>query len=206
LSAISEKSSADKTAILIGRVYRTKDLLSLYILPNIINKRMDYPSAKETLKNLSNTINPKRKSTILVEQVASQAFMLQDLQKAGYPAIGVELHGQDKPARLRIASDFVKNGNVFFPKNCSSELVDQLLNFGVERYDDLADAFSMLVNFVFVSPEGVLSNQVPVFMKCNNLYNLGNLCSRGEDWADREDRQMFQKYRRPNNGWNRIMG
>jgi len=168
--AISEKNSADKTAILIGRIYRTKDLLSLYIHPYIINKRMNYPSAKEILENLSNTTDPKRKSTILVEQVASQTFMLQDLQKAGYPAIGVELHGQDKSARLRIASTFVKNGNVFFPKNCSSELVDQLLSFGVERYDDLADAFSMMVNYVFVSPDGVLSHQEPMFIDCKHFY------------------------------------
>ncbi|MFA6518091.1 MAG: hypothetical protein WCV93_00360 [Candidatus Shapirobacteria bacterium] len=198
-SAISEKEKADKTAILVGRIYKTKDLLSLYILPKIFNKRVDYPDVKVILKELSNTVNSKRKSTILVEQVASQTFMLQDLQKVGYPAIGVELHGQDKSTRLRIASDFVKNGNVYFPKNGSGELIDQLLNFGVERYDDLVDAFSMLVNYVFVSPPKGLTSRCPIAVRVN-FSNRGNNGIRGEDWADREDHEMLHQIN-PRGNW-----
>jgi len=202
--AISEKQTADKTGILTGRIYRTKDLLSLYILPNIFNKRIDYPTTKETLRKLSDTVDPKRKTTVLVEQVAYQASIIQDLQRAGYPVVGIDPHGQDKLSRLNIVSTFVKNGNVFFPRYGSSELVDQLVNFGVERYDDLVDAFTMLVNQVFVSPPSGLTHQDPIMIRVN-FHNRGNTSISSEDWADAEDRQMFHR-RNPSSNWHRLLG
>ncbi|MEN9881393.1 MAG: hypothetical protein RLZZ308_576, partial [Candidatus Parcubacteria bacterium] len=35
---------------------------------------------------------------------------------------------------------------VKFPKQGCEELIEQLVGFGVEKHDDLADAFSLLVN------------------------------------------------------------
>ena len=91
----------------------------------------------------------------------------------------------------------------FFPRLRSAELVNQLVNFGVERYDDLVDAFTMMVNQVFGTKNSLLSDQDPIAVKANfRMFNK----RLGEDWADVEDRQMLKKYHRPNSSWNRIYG
>jgi predicted phage terminase large subunit-like protein len=167
---------------------------------------MDFPTTKEMVKNLSDTINPKRKTTILIEQVAYQEALIQALQTEGYPAEGVNPHGQDKQARLRLVSSYVKNGNIFFPRHGSSEMVNQLVNFGVERYDDLVDAFTMMVNQVFVVKDSGLTSQGPMMIKISNIYPSVNLYSKGEDWADVEDRQMLRKCSRSKNNWRRLIG
>jgi hypothetical protein len=117
--------------------------------------------------------------------------------------VGINPHGGDKRARLHISSSYVKNGNIFFPRLRSAELVNQLVNFGVERYDDLVDAFTMMVNQVFGTKNSLLSDQDPIAVKVNfRMFNK----RLGEDWADVEDRQMLKKYHRPNSSWNRIYG
>lgn len=202
--AISQKQTADKTAILTGVIYKSKDLFRLYILPSIVNQRMDFPTTKEMIKNLSETINPKNKTTILIEKVAYQEALIQALQTEGYPAEGVDPHGQDKIARLRLVSSYVKTGSVYFPRYGSAELTNQLVNFGVERFDDLVDAFTMMVNQVFVDKSGGLTNQGPIVIKSTGLYS-SNIYSKGEDWADIEDRQILRKYKGSRN-WTRIIG
>lgn len=132
-----------------------------------------------------------------------QEALIQALKKEGYPAIGINPHGGDKRARLNISSSYVKNGNIFFPRYGSAELVNQLVNFGVERYDDLVDAFTMMVNQVFGTNNSLLLNQGPISVKANfRIHNKKPV----EDWADADDRQIFKKYHRTSSGWNRIYG
>ncbi len=199
--AISQKHTADKTAILVGAIYKSQDFHYLYIT-EIYNSRMDFPSTKELVKKLSDSVNPKRKTIILVEKVAYQEALIQALQTEGYPAEGISPHGGDKRARLHIASSYVKNGNVFFPHHESGELVNQLINFGVERYDDLVDAFTMMVNEVFSTKNSRLTHQEPIVIKVINSIRERNS---GEDWADAEDRRMLNKIN-PRSKWHRIIG
>jgi len=200
--AISQKHTADKTAILVGVIYKSANFHYLYIT-DIYNLQADFPTTKDLVEKLSSTVNPKYRTTILVEQVGYQEALIQALQKEGYPAVGINPHGGDKRARLHISSSYVKNGNIFFPRYGSSELVNQLVNFGVERYDDLVDAFTMMVNQVFGTKNNLLSDQGPVVVKANfRMFNK----RLGEDWADAEDRQIFKKYHRASSGWNRIYG
>ena len=51
----------------------------------------------------------------------------------------------DKAARLKLTTPFVKDDRVFFPEKGCEELIDQLTGFGKERHDDLADAFSVVI-------------------------------------------------------------
>jgi phage terminase large subunit-like protein len=39
----------------------------------------------------------------------------------------------------------IKNAKIFFPRTGCEELINQIVHFGVEKHDDLADAFSSLV-------------------------------------------------------------
>lgn len=199
--AISQKQTADKTAIIVGAIYKSSDFHYLYIT-QIYNIQIGFPETKDLIKELSNTVDPKHKTPILVEQIAYQEALIQALQKEGYPAKGINPHGNDKRARLNLASSYVRNGNVLFPKNSSSELVDQLLNFGVERYDDLADAFTMMVSQVFASPNG-LPSKGPMLVKCN-LYNSINISNSSNDWADTDDQRMLSRVN-PRAKWKRIL-
>ena len=50
----------------------------------------------------------------------------------------------DKAARLRLTTPLLKDARVLFPEKGGEELIDQLLGFGKEKHDDLADAFAIL--------------------------------------------------------------
>ena len=39
----------------------------------------------------------------------------------------------------------LQKGEVFFPREGTKQLIAQLVDFGVEKHDDLADAFSILL-------------------------------------------------------------
>jgi predicted phage terminase large subunit-like protein len=52
---------------------------------------------------------------------------------------------QDKRTRLMQVTPFLESGQVFFPRTGCEDLINELLNFGMERHDDLADAFAMLL-------------------------------------------------------------
>ena len=188
--AISQKHTADKTAILVGAIYKSKDFHYLYIT-DIYNSQMNFPATKELIEKLSNTVDPKHKTTILVEQVGYQEALIQALKTEGFPVEGINPHGSDKRARLNVASSYVKNGNVFFPKHRSTEIVDQLTNFGVEKYDDLVDAFTMMVNEVFGTKGSRLNSQGPTTIRVLGPSIYGR--NSGEDWADAEDRKMLAR-------------
>ena len=97
---------------------------------------------------LAVTANPKRRSELLVEEVAYQASVTQQLKNDWYSATGIKVGGMDKRARLSLVSQFIKNGNVIFPKKGCELLINQIVNFGVEKHDDLMDAFVLLVMYV----------------------------------------------------------
>lgn len=200
--AISQKQTADKTAIIVGAIYKSKDFHYLYIT-DIYNIQASFPETKDKIKKLSETINLKRKTPIFIEQVAYQEALIQALQTEGYPAEGIKPYGSDKRARLSVASSYVRNGNIFFPRSVSNELIQQLINFGVERYDDLADAFTMMVNQVFTTNNGILNNQDPISINSFPFFIKG--LNTNEDWADREDREMLTKTNKRGN-WTRIIG
>lgn len=199
--AISQKHTADKTAILVGAIYKSSNFHYLYIT-EIYNSQMSFPETKELIERLSNTVHKGHKTYILVEQVGYQEALIQALETEGYPVDGINPHGGDKRARLSVSSSYVKNGNIFFPRNNSTELVDQLVNFGVEKYDDLVDAFTMMVNQVFGTKGSRFNNHGPIAVKTNRFHF--NRSSR-EDWADVEDRQILRKFRGKRK-WRRIIG
>ncbi len=144
--AISEKSSADYTAMVSAYVFGYQNKLKIYILPHPINQRMDFPKTVEAIKKLyQSQRDDNLTSKILIEEVGYQSSLPQQLEKEGVTAKGVKIAGQDKRARLSQTTSWIKSGKILFPRKGASILINQLIGFGVERYDDLADAFSMLI-------------------------------------------------------------
>lgn len=144
--AISQKDTADYTAMVTGKIFKGEGHKPiLYIMPNPINRRMEFPETVSTAKSIYNAFG----STIYVESVAYQGAFAQHLQDEGIYAKEVRPKGQDKRMRLNLITPRLTNGQVLFPSEGCEELIEQLLGFGKEKHDDLVDAFVYLVTEVF---------------------------------------------------------
>lgn len=171
--AISESTSADYTAIPVAKVFGYDKKMRIYILPHPINQRINFPRQLEIIKNLY--LEHKKRIKFLVETNGYQKALPQVLEKEGYLVEGVQ-HSSDKRSRLSLITPQLKNGVVLFPRNGADVLIRQLIGFGVEKHDDLADAFTMLVDYC-VQNNGRSSGELldalvrlnPQLMKSNSL-------------------------------------
>jgi len=147
--AISERDSADYTAMVSVSIFRDReDRWTAYVHPNPVNKRLDYPTSRERIKALSLEMGNNIPVTAYIESVGYQISMVQDLLHEGFPAAPFDVHGQDKRSRLALVTHLIKEGIVRFPENGCELLENQLIGFGTEKHDDLADAFAIALHQV----------------------------------------------------------
>jgi len=146
--AISEKEKADYTAMVCALVYGHKESLQIYILPAMVNAHLTFNQTLTKAQELATTIATER-ALILVEDVAYQKALIQELKRNNFRTIAVPVAGSDKRSRLAQASIVFETGKVLFPRTKQCELlVQQLLGFGIEKHDDTVDALTMLCNYV----------------------------------------------------------
>jgi predicted phage terminase large subunit-like protein len=143
--AISEKDTADYTAMVSGRVYGRRKSLKIHIMANPVNERMDFPKSIERIKSVSTFLGNSIPTVMWIEGVAYQKSLIDQLVSEGFPAKEWKLHGTDKRARLALASGHIQAGTVVFPEVGAEKLISQLTGFGTESHDDLCDAFCILV-------------------------------------------------------------
>ncbi len=143
--AISESASSDKTSMVVLVGCRIDEKPFIYVLPNPTNRHLTFPETVNHIKALNQSLGGRSECTFYIENVAYQQSMTQTLEKEGINVEGINvLH--DKRSRLAMTSHWIKEGNIIFPKEGCEELIMQLLGFGIERYDDLVDAFTLGVN------------------------------------------------------------
>ena len=143
--AVSEKTSADCTAMVVGHIYGHGKNMRIYIQPNPINERIPFPEQKQCIQSLVATqeqIHSRVK--LYVEDVGYQRAFIQVLEVNKYDVEGVPARS-DKVTRLRLTTSLLKDGRILFPETGCEELIEQLIGFGKEKHDDLADAFAILV-------------------------------------------------------------
>lgn len=175
--AISKRESADYTSMVSAKVFGYNDKLKIYILPHPVNERLSFPETYERARELSKNLGDGHYTKLFIEEVGYQTALIQDLSNNNIPAEGVKVSGQDKRSRLALITHLIKQGKVLFPKgNQAEELIMQLTGFGIEKHDDLADAFSLLLLKVLELDQGEPS----VFIvDLGNFYDrfspLGNL-------------------------------
>ena len=87
-----------------------------------------------------------RRCKVMVEDVSFQLSTIQMLEKMGVDVEGFKVGGQDKRARLDSVTYLIKTGKVLFPREGVEALRKQLVYFGVEKYDDLVDAFTIVLH------------------------------------------------------------
>ncbi len=156
--AISKSSTADYTAMVPGFLIENRDDedYTIYILPKIINKKMDFPETVEmckvihrTYSDLKNGISP----TLVIEDVAYQKSLPQQLEHEGLDNIKTVKPGNmDKRSRIILTAHLIKTRKILFPRQGAEELISQLIHFGVEKHDDLADAFANLIHSAIEDP------------------------------------------------------
>jgi predicted phage terminase large subunit-like protein len=141
--AISQKDSADYTTMVTAKVYGGKENLEIYIYPNPVNQRLTFPQTVSKIEELSSILG--KESKIFIEDVGYQQSIIQHLGDRNIHCEGVKVNGQDKRSRLALVTHLIEQGKILFPRKGAEELISQLVGFGIEKHDDLADAFSLLI-------------------------------------------------------------
>ncbi|MEA2020780.1 MAG: phage terminase large subunit [Patescibacteria group bacterium] len=150
--AISQKDSADFTAMVSAYIYGFGEDMRVYLLPHMVNKRLQFPDTCKEVQNLAKQIQiGSRRPLILVEHAGYQEALTHQLKLKGLRVEGRKVAGRDKRERLSLVTDYIQSGKVLFPKRGADLLIQQLTGFGIERHDDLADAFSILMNKIIES-------------------------------------------------------
>jgi len=153
--AISEEDSANYTAMVPALLYRDGMDTEIYVLPGIINRRLTFPATVDLCKELNQIydkdVGPN--TEFVIEDVAYQKSLPQQLEREGIANVKTTRPGnQDKRTRLVLTAHMIKTGGVKFPRQGAEELISQIVHFGTEKHDDLADAFSNLVLSVIEDP------------------------------------------------------
>jgi predicted phage terminase large subunit-like protein len=142
--AISEKDSAHRTAMVAMKIYNDGEKRKAYVMPHPFNDTIGFPEQANQIKLLASQFQGRHPS-IFVEKVAYQDALIQYCRTLGIEVKGVPPHG-DKRERLALTTAAIKEGLILFPKKGAEELILQLIGLGTEKYDDLADAFSLVAN------------------------------------------------------------
>ncbi len=150
--ATKDNAWNDYTAMVAGRLYDVDGRKVLYI-EKIINKRMEFPEVIQTIIQMEREYRSIGIWPLFyIEEDGMQAAWTQQLKTHGVNAEGVKTAGSTKRARLSITAHWVKTAQVLFPKTGVNLLIEQLVGFGVEKHDDLADAFAYLLLKTLTAP------------------------------------------------------
>lgn len=145
--AFSKNSTADYTAIVPAFIYGYGKSLEVYLLPHIINERLTPLDAGNRVERSVLELGAGSRSAvkIFVEDMGAQRVYVEQWVKNGFQAESVSLRSMSKADRLALAAQYIQNGVVRFPRTGAEKLIHQILGFGMERHDDLVDAFSILL-------------------------------------------------------------
>lgn len=141
--AISQENTADYTAIISAVIYGDGESYRVYILPNLVNERLTFPQTIERLKIIYESFDTSYLPKICVEDVGYQRAVIQQLENMGYSVEGIKV-SCDKRSRLTTVTHLIQQGKILFPAKGAERLISQLLGFGVEKHDDLVDAFTIV--------------------------------------------------------------
>jgi len=145
--AISKEESADYTAMVSALVFGYEGELKIYITSDVINQRLSFPETVMQIKTMIASKLCYERYRLFVEDVGYQKAIIQhvnDQEQSSHFKIEEFKPKGDKRSRLSLVSHAVQNGTILFPRDISQLLISQLVNFGKEKHDDLADAFSTL--------------------------------------------------------------
>ena len=108
---------------------------------------MNFTDAIKEIKKLCVLLQTdfRRVPIAYIENVGFQAAVSQQLNVEKVLAEPVNISGMNKQTRLEIATPYIRMGKVLFPQRGAEQLVSQIVNFGIEKHDDLVDAFTLII-------------------------------------------------------------
>lgn len=125
------------------------------VIIDVLEKKMGYVASKRYIQNLSNV---HRGVIHLIEDKANGQQAIQELTGEVPGIVPINPGQASKAMRLETSTVPMESRNVFFltdefgilPENMEN-LVKRLVAFPFVEHDDIVDAFSQLVNYVFVN-------------------------------------------------------
>ena len=142
--ASSLKPTADYTAMIAVSVFDNGKDRKIYIHRQIINERMTPLTTAYKAKDLLVNIAGVHSTKFIVEGNCYQVSLAEALKQEGIN-VGVVYSRFSKKDRLMAISSPIESSKILFPLTGAEKLVDQLVNFGSSRHDDLADALAMAI-------------------------------------------------------------
>ncbi|MEK7554922.1 MAG: hypothetical protein AAB518_02995, partial [Patescibacteria group bacterium] len=136
------KQTADYTAMVMLSRFGSEENLKIFVHPNPVNERLLFHEICGRAILLSKTLGRGHIPTILVEDVGSQSYIVQELKRLGASVEPFKVLG-DKRSRLSAAAAHMAAKRIFFPEEGAEILIDQLLHFPGVSHNDLVDAYSM---------------------------------------------------------------
>ena len=125
------------------------------VIMDVLEKRMAYVASKRYITNLA-TVH--RGLIHLIEDAANGAQAIQELQGSIPGIVDIRPGSNSKIMRLETATVPMESGNVVFltdefgqPSEAVENLVDRLLKVPFVKHMDIVDAFTQLVNYVYIN-------------------------------------------------------
>lgn len=140
--AISQKATADCTAIVPGVSGMLADKPKIYIGKKITNDRLSLP---QTVDRCVSLLSIKPGMRFFVEAVGYQKAAIDEMRRR-WLNVDPVIPMTDKRARLESVAGYIRDGVVEFADDpATADLITQLVFFGTEEHDDLVDAFCYLI-------------------------------------------------------------
>lgn len=139
--AIKLTEAANKTAIVPMIVIGSGKDMKIFVLPNIINRKMTHLETLDCVEKLAKSLGSL--TFVSAEDVAYQGSFGEQLNRRRIKCEPFQIGGRDKYARAASVSHLVQSGTVVFPEHGAEELKKQLLAFPNSREDDLVDALTI---------------------------------------------------------------
>lgn len=138
--AISQKQTADYSAINClgmskeGKYYNIKTSAGRWNFNQTLEQINDiYTGMKTAFKGIPVLLG--------VEDVAYQKSAIEEIIRRYHLPVKPIKVNNDKRSRLQSAEPYFISNQIFFRQNEDADVVNEILNFGIEQYDDRMDAF-----------------------------------------------------------------
>lgn len=141
--AISKKETADYTAMVKAMdVKNDEGERKLLIMKNNVEKRLNFQETISTAVEINELMPHGTK--FYPEKVAYQESAIEIMEKNGIACVRMPSTA-DKKSRISSACFYIKNGRVLFPRTGAENVINNLIGFGIEDHDDLADATANVI-------------------------------------------------------------
>lgn len=149
--AVNDKSTSDMHGALIA--YKKGSTL---LITDAMEKHMNFKASQTFIQTLA-SVEDYRGIIQLIENKANGAVIIQTLQSTIPGIIEIEPGSRSKSERLQAASVWMDTKSVYFLTNKLNQpspaiimAVDRITKYPFVKHDDIVDAFSQLINYVYI--------------------------------------------------------